>query len=338
MASWTRVSKGDDSMSAKISVFIPSYNQRAYIAEAIESVLNQTLRPFEIIIVDDCSTDGSQKIIEAYARAHPDLIRAFYQETNLGIPRNKNFALERVRGDLVTHLDGDDRFLPRKLEMELETFMNHPEAKIVYSNVYQIDANGARLRRWLDNTVLPPTGYVFGEVFGRTFPFNSTFRNEFVDYKSLKEVGFYDEAFPIYQVWDLKIRLTKRFKVAYCPEPLAEYRIHAGGISKSAASVHLNALRKIYEKNRALLNDVPANDRAMIKKGLFARFKHLASSAAWDEVEKGNKKRALEYFLLALRYSNLRECDYRLAARVLLPQWAYAQFRSVYRMLGRRPR
>ena len=176
--------------AAKISVFIPSYNQKEYLAEAIESVLNQTLRPFEIIIVDDCSTDGSQKIIETYARAHPDLIRAFYQEKNLGIPRNKNFALEQVRGDIVTHLDGDDRFLPRNLEMRLATFMKDPEVKIVYSNMYYIDAKGQRIRFWVDNNIALPFGYIFPEVFGLTFPSNTGFRNEFVDYESLKEVGF----------------------------------------------------------------------------------------------------------------------------------------------------
>ena len=318
-------------MATKISVFIPSYNQKAYLAEAIESVLNQTFRPFEIIIVDDCSTDGSQELIESYAEAHPDLIRPFYHDQNLGIPRNKTFALEQVRGDLVTHLDGDDRFLPRKLEMELETFTNHPEAKIVYSNVYHINANGERIRLWADGAMSMPSGNVFPDVFGLTFPAHAVFRNEFVDYQSLKEVGFYDERFPIYQVWDLKIRLAKQFKVAYCPEPLAEYRIHSDGISRSAASVHLNAMRRIYEKNRCLLNDLPRDERLMIEKRLFSRFGKFAWSAAREKLGEGNKRSALEYFVQSLQYNGYRGWDPRLAAEILLPQWGYKLLKSVYR-------
>jgi glycosyltransferase involved in cell wall biosynthesis len=154
-------------MSMKISVFITSYNQRDYLVEAIESVLNQTLQPFEIIIVDDCSTDGSQEVIEEYAQKYPDLIRSFYHEQNIGIPRNKSFALEQVQGDLVTYVDGDDRFLPRKLEMELQTLMNHPEARIVYSNVYHINPKGRRSHLWYSGDTSPPTGYVFREAFAR---------------------------------------------------------------------------------------------------------------------------------------------------------------------------
>lgn len=314
----------------KISVYITSYNQRAYLIEAIESVIKQTLRPFEIIIVDDCSTDGSQEVIERYAEAHPDLIRPFYHEQNLGIPRNRRFALEQVRGDLVTYLDGDDRFLPRKLEMELDTLMNHPEAQIVYSNVYYIDADGQRTGVWADGNIPPPSGDVFREAFGRSFPRGSLFRNELTDYQCLKKIGFYDVSFPIYEDWELKIRLTKYFKVAYCPEPLVEYRRHLEGISRTSASVHLKVMRKIYEKNRPLLDDLPEADCVMIEKRLTSKFAQLAKRASREEIEKGDRGLALKYWLESLRY-NPRGFDPKWLARFLLPAQLYSGLRAVYR-------
>jgi len=285
----------------KVSVFITSYNQRDYLVEAIESVLNQTLQPFEIIIVDDCSTDGSQEVIGKYAQTYPDLIRPFCHEQNIGIPRNKSFALEQVRGDLVTYVDGDDRFLPSKLEMELETLLNHPEAQIVYSNVYHINPEGRRSHLWYDGDSSPPTGYVFREAFARTFPRGSLFRNELVYYRCLKETGFYDPEFAMYHDWELRIRLTKRFKVAYRPMPLAEYRFHLGGISRSNASRHLDEMKRVYVKNRPLLGDLPETDRVMIKKSLSTKFAQLGLRAAREEIEKGNIKCALQYWLESLR-------------------------------------
>ena len=129
-----------------ISVCIISYNQKQYLAEAIESVLHQTLPPYEIIIVDDYPQDGSQDIIKDYAQKHEKIIRAFYNTRNLGVVRTRAIALEKVKGDLVTYLDGDDRFLPRKLEWETETYLKNPHASIVYSNIYYIDNKGERSR------------------------------------------------------------------------------------------------------------------------------------------------------------------------------------------------
>lgn len=311
-------------MSMKISVFITSYNQRDYLVEAIESVLNQTLRPFEIIIVDDCSTDGSQEVIEKYAQTYPDLIRPFYHEQNTGIPRNKSFALEQVRGDLVTYVDGDDRFLPSKLEMELETLMNHPEARIVYSNVYHINPEGRRSHLWYNGDTSPPTGYVFREAFARAFPRGSLFRNELVYYQCLKETGFYDPKFAMYHDWELRIRLTKRFKVVYCPMPLAEYRFHPGGISRSNASRHLDEMRRVYVKNQPLLEDLPETDRVMIERSLSTTFAQFGLQAAREEIKKGNIKHALKYWLESWRY-NPKDFDLRLLAEIIHPHRAYTR-------------
>lgn len=316
-------------MNPKVSVFITSYNQKDYLIEAVESVLNQTLKPFEIIIADDCSTDGSQEIIWEYARKYPDLIRPFCHSQNLGIPKNKRFALEQVQGDLVTYLDGDDRYLPRKLELELETLRNHPEAQIVYSNIYFIDPDGKRTGQWIDNNSLPPNGHVFTEVFGRAFPKNTLFRNEIIDYQCVKGTGFYDEEFAMYHDWELRIRLTKTLKVTYCPETLAEYRLHPSGISKSVSVRHLDEMKRVYVKNRSLLNDLPETERRTVEEKLSSIFGQLTRKASREELAKGNKQHALNYWLESWRYNHKR-FDFTLPVQLILPKWLFSQLKVVY--------
>jgi glycosyltransferase involved in cell wall biosynthesis len=251
----------------KISVYIPSYNQMAYLAEAIESVLAQTLRPAQIIIIDDCSNDGSREIIEGYMSRHPGLIRAIYHEKNLGIAQTRTDALKAATGDLVTYVDGDDRFLPNKLETEMKA-LRSSNAQIAYSNVYTIDDRGNRTGLWHDGTEPPPpSGRVFEQVFSRRFVPNNTaiFRNELVFRSALDAVGFYDESLELYEDWDMKIRLTARFPVVYTGEPLVEYRIHGRGLHARPARDHYNALASIYNKNLSLLRSLPERDAGRIK-------------------------------------------------------------------------
>src|SRR3972149_2633933 len=172
----------------RISVIITSYNQKEFLSEAIESVTSQTLRPWEILIADDRSTDGSIEIIGEYAAHDPAWIKALIQPHNVGVARNRNDALSMIQGDLVTLLDGDDRFLPRKLELEYETYRNHPDAEIVHSNVYYIDDAGRRLRLWADGES-PPDGHVFPQVLGRNYPRGMTFRNELVEARGIRGGG-----------------------------------------------------------------------------------------------------------------------------------------------------
>ena len=105
----------------KVSVIITSYNQGKYLPDAIESVLKQTSPPYEIIICDDFSTkDNTREIIKEYSNRYPDLITPILQERNLGIAANRNTGFKAASGEYITWLDGDDRFLPRKIERELE--------------------------------------------------------------------------------------------------------------------------------------------------------------------------------------------------------------------------
>ena len=98
------------SHSPKVTVFIPVYNRAKYIGSAIESILGQTFSDFEILLIDDGSTDRSVEIMESYTDPR---IRVLQNDTNLGIPRTRNKGLQGARGEYIAMLDSDDRAYPR---------------------------------------------------------------------------------------------------------------------------------------------------------------------------------------------------------------------------------
>lgn len=252
----------------RISVVIFTYNHEQYIGECIESILAQTLRPFEIFIVDDCSTDCTWEIVSKYAQDYPDLIRAHRHKKNMGQELNGNYGKKNVRGDLFAYIDGDDRWLPRKLEMEWKALQRNPDARIAYSNVYTIDAAGNRTGIWYDGQgPEPPSGDIFIETFARRiFPnTRSVFRNQLMYCSALAEVGYNDLSLESYWDWDEKIRLVARFPVVYSGEALVEYRQHEGGFSKSDPAKHFRAFVKVYEKHLPLLERRIKAEAARVK-------------------------------------------------------------------------
>lgn len=233
----------------KISVLLWSYNFEKYIRECIESILAQTLRPYEIVVCDDHSTDDSWKIISEYSQRYPELINAHRHEKNMGPGFNSRFGRKIARGDLFTVIDGDDRFLPRKLELEWKALQEHPEAKIAYSNVYTIDVEGNRTGIWSEGMgPAPPGGDVFIEVFSRRI-----YRNYLCYRAALKEIGYTDSNLCGCWDWDEMIRLAARFTVVYSGEALLEYRVHPGGLSRRNPEEVCKALIEVYEKNLPLL-------------------------------------------------------------------------------------
>ena len=234
----------------RISVFITSYNQRDYLIEAIETVLGQTLTPTQIIIVDDCSSDDSSDVISDYASRYPELITPIYHKENMGVTRTRIDALNAVNGDYVTYVDGDDRYLPQKLEKEFEALKRNHNAQIAFSNNYYMSADGMHTGIWIDeDDHCPPEGNVFWQTFGRSYPKNSLFRMELVEYEAWKRVGFHDTSLKIYEDFDMRIRLTKPLQTVYVDEPLTEIRYHGKGLSSLNARNHVEALKYIYRNN-----------------------------------------------------------------------------------------
>jgi glycosyltransferase involved in cell wall biosynthesis len=309
-----------------VAVYITSYDQKAFLVEAIESVLGQTYPPQEVIIVDDCSNDGSQDTIAEYAVRFPDVIKPIYHPRNLGVSRARIHALEVVTSDYVTYVDGDDRFLPTKIERELDALLQAPENKIAFSNSFYMTREGRRMGTWVSDEA-PPQGDVFPDTFARRFPRHNLFRMELVEYEAWRQIGFHDPSLALYEDFDMRIRLSKHCRAVYVDEILSEIRTSESGLSKSSEEVHFSSLEYILQKNQHLLNDLSDAQRRKVLRMIRRWIAWHARGAALEVLRRGGDVRgrraqALRYSIQYLAYRPTGVLDLRLLASLLLPRLA----------------
>ncbi|MEW6742657.1 MAG: glycosyltransferase [Planctomycetota bacterium] len=253
----------------RISVVVLSYNFERYIKECLESLARQTLPLHEIVVCDDASQDRSFEVIQAVAQYYRGLVRPFRHPHNIGMGRNVLFGIARTSGELLTLVDGDDRFSTRKFEAEWHAMQSTPGAQVAYSNVRTIDPEGNATGLWYDgNGPVPPSGDIFGAVFAKEiFPNNtSIFRAQLMTRAALEAVGSVDPEVDIFVDWDLKIRLAARYLVAYSGEPLVEYRIHDKGMHTWDAARRLVSMMRVYDKCVPLLSTRPPAEAEVIRR------------------------------------------------------------------------
>ncbi|OMP78341.1 glycosyltransferase [[Flexibacter] sp. ATCC 35208] len=128
-----------------ISVGICTYNSEKYLPEQLETIIHQTLRVNEIVVIDDASTDQTTRILHDYASRYPDLFRIIHNEKNKGARKNFERALAESRGDIIFLSDHDDCWLPEKVAKVVAHFAAHPQDKVVFTNGVFMDENSAAL-------------------------------------------------------------------------------------------------------------------------------------------------------------------------------------------------
>lgn len=210
-----------------ISVVIPAYNRQGTIRKCLESVLNQTFSPFEVIVVDDCSTDATSKIVRNFSDPR---VRSIVLRKNYGAQAARNRGIREAKGDWIAFQDSDDEWLPEKLEKQVKALAEagFDPMTVVHTDAIWLDtATGNRL-----SVELP---VVEGE---NVYPLLLTkpapmFPGMLVSRLALEKIGYLDEKVPSYQEWDTSIRLAKHCRFIYLKEPLFVYNLHeAETISK----------------------------------------------------------------------------------------------------------
>lgn len=207
----------------EVSVIIPVYNAEKYIKRTIDSVLNQTYNDFEIIVIDDGSTDNSKKILDEYK----DKVRYFYQN-NSGVSSARNNAIKLSSGKYIALLDQDDLWYPQKLEIQINYLKEHPDTALLYSDCNYIDENdNINFRLFEKNKSYQ--GNVFKELIIDNFiPIPTVLIKKEV----LEKVGLFLENYTFAEEHELYIRIAKDHKIGYIDEPLAGYRVHDSNLSK----------------------------------------------------------------------------------------------------------
>lgn len=214
-----------------VSVLMTVFNGEAHLAEAIQSILRQTFRDLEFIIVNDGSSDSSAAIIERFAREDSRI--HFENLPHVGRVEALNAGCAVSRGKYIAIHDADDVALPARLECQLRFLEDHPTAALIGAGVRKISDEG----RPFSTVLFPATD---GEIKERLKE-NGCFAHSTVVMlrRAVEEVGGYRTAFPISQDYDLWLRLSERFETANLPSVLADYRIHTDQISTVQLEPHV---------------------------------------------------------------------------------------------------
>lgn len=244
-----------------VSVVIPTYNRAGHIGRAIQSVLAQTFEDFEVLIVDDGSTDNSEEIIHGFNDGRILYLR---RESNGGAAAARNTGIQAARGEFIAFLDSDDEWLPDKLQKLVAKFSSAERSTaLVYSDVVFRDVKTETV---LKNRNPKYEGYVHELLLQDDFI--GTCSSTMVRTDAVKRVGGFDVSLPSRQDWDLWIRIARQYPIGYVPAPLLICNLGSGDrISGS--------LKKILEGTRLVLNKHSEHMKNVPK----AYGKHLAAVA-----------------------------------------------------------
>lgn len=272
----------------KVSVIIPAYNQAQFLEGAIRSVLCQTFRDYEIIVVDDGSTDNTPAVAEKFASQ----IRYIRQE-NKGLAGARNTGIRAAQGEWIGLLDSDDEWLPGYLEEMAELAEKNPEAVVFYCAAQGVDVDGKPLPQQFVAPVLPPEQLHRALVRANCLiPSTILMRTAVV-----REAGYFDESLRSCEDWDLWLRLLPKQVFVGSAECLVKYRIHGSSLSTNPTGMQ-QAARAVIEKHFGVDDGKPAEWSELKRRawgGLY--FYH-----AWTSIlRKGDWEAAGEYIASALR-------------------------------------
>ncbi len=282
-------------MKSKISVVIPSYNSAAYLADAIDSALKQTLAPLEVIVVNDGSTDETAQILERYRGR----ICCITQE-NRGLAGARNRGIAAAQGDLIAFLDADDIWFPEKLEKQLQCLEEHPQAALVHSQPYYWDTGTGEKWTRSNHGRHEYVGLCYHRLF---FKPGALAGSMIVRKECLAEVGVFDERIRGAggEDYDLCLRIARHYEFAFVDEPLFLYRLHSSNLTKQRRTCLENEL---YVVRKALQAD-PDLRRALGRTAINERLFGLLFELGYHLHDAGRPAEARRYFLQALRHRPL---------------------------------
>ena len=237
--------------SPRVSAIIATHNRAELVGQAIKSALSQTVRPAEIIVVDDGSSDSTPQVLSEYGSD----IRILRQP-NRGRSAARNAGVKHAQGDIIAFLDSDDIWLPEKLEKQLAAFKASPGAGLVHTFSDVVDAKGAQLpretgrRQQLYRRALK-RGYTYEGMSQECIMFLSTVA---VRRECWERSGPMDTAIPAFEDWDWYLRAAVYTEIATIPETLVHFRKHAGNTSSRE---FLEGRVKTCRKHLALLDGRP---------------------------------------------------------------------------------
>ncbi|MEA2552895.1 MAG: hypothetical protein QOJ65_1071 [Fimbriimonadaceae bacterium] len=210
----------------RVSVLVTCYNHLRFLPAAYEGVLNQTYKDWEIITIDDGSTDGTREWLSQ--RSEP--VTRMFNEKNLGTYGSINVALSHAKGEFIAILNDDDLWAPEKLQKQVELLDSHPNVGLVHTDGSFIDGDG----KPMEGT---PLGFEFPRFETGDVLLGLVYQNKIIASGAMArrecfdQLGGFNEEFFGSGDWEMWFRIAERWQVGFVPEPLTFYRVHGDNAS-----------------------------------------------------------------------------------------------------------
>ncbi len=265
----------------KVSICIPTCNRRDYLAQTLESVFSQTYKDFEVVVVDDGSTDGTQEMLDKCG--HP--IRCFRQD-NQGEPASRNKLIELAQSEYITFIDSDDLLFPYAIEDLMSLIESNGPDTIAYGTYVRIDENGGPIKRKQHDL---PAGHVAVDLFERIFVHSC---GTLCRRQLLKDAGGFDVSLPVCSPYALWLELSLGHDFYPASRPMFKRRRHSGNMSAYVFEnrmIELNVLERAYKNGFSESLRAPEMSRRALR-----RLGKEGYRAARCAIREGKQREALE--------------------------------------------
>ena len=275
-----------------ISIIIPAYDAEKYLANTIQSVINQTFTDWELIIINDGSTDGTLELINNF-QDKDSRIKVFSYE-NAGVAHSRNRGIAEAKGEYIAFLDADDLWTPDKLEMQLKVLQKNSDASVAYSWVDYIDEAGKFLYPGSHITV---NGDAYSKLLINNFLENGS--NPLVRRDALAKIGNFDVNLPPAEDWDLYLRLALEYQFVVIPKPQILYRLCTNSCSANIIKMETQALRVIEKA----YNQTPESLQYLKRETLAKLYEYLLFRTLESNPQRKQFWQASKYFYKMLGYN-----------------------------------
>jgi len=211
-------------MNSLVSIIVPVYNGDKFLRETLDSIRHQTYVDWEVIAVDDGSSDTSPVILKEFQELCPSRVTILTTSNN-GVSKARNLAYKYAKGEFIAFLDQDDLWSPVKLEKQIALFEGNAQLALVYCNVSIIDQSGDVIQKEVYERRCLLEGYVFEDLlFNNFIAISSVILRSHV----FEEMGMFDTRYLVCEDYDLLLKVTKTHPIGVVPMPLLAYRDHPG--------------------------------------------------------------------------------------------------------------
>lgn len=282
-----------------VSVIIPTFNRAGYICDAVSSILNQTYRDLELIVVDDGSTDNTEEVLRPFV----DKI-TFISQPRKGPSAARNHGLREARGKYIAFLDSDDISLPRRIETQVEVLERYPEVALVYSNFIFVDDFG-HLRTRGNGTGICVKGNIFEPLLlTKIVIYPSTWM---VRKSAFDEVGYFDEELKRSEDHDMELRIARKYEFFGLKQPLVKIRMHTLSSSQGRCSA---ASREYYRYKLLEKLFIRGEKDPLVYRNRKKLISLYSLLAAMGYIKEGNAAAAKRRLVLSLKHHPLRPAAY----------------------------